>query len=118
LEEIESGMDNVRIEQHASEVILVRTMPTGITNKAFTSTYSHKKVSERLDEKAWDDKMTMKVKGYFISNNTKSTIRLQTNDGSIFIRSQEGGWVWADQIIRIWVPDRFNEWPEWSLYSD
>jgi hypothetical protein len=111
-------MDNVRIEQHASEVILVRTMPTGITNKAFTSTYSHKKVSERLDEKTWDDKMTMNVKGYFISNNTKSTIRLQTNDGSIFIRSQEGGWVWADQIIRIWVPDRFNEWPEWSLYSD
>ena len=104
MEELESGMDQVRIEQHASEVILVRTYPTGISNKAFTSTYSHKKVSERLDEKVWEDKMITHVKGYFVSNNTKSTIRLQTNDGSVYIRSIEGAWVWSDQITRIWVP--------------
>ena len=89
-------MDHVRIEQHCSEVILVRTYPTGITNKAFTSTYSHKRVSERLDEKMWDHRRVMMVKGFFVSNNSKQTIRLQTNDGSVFIRSLEGGWVWAD----------------------
>jgi hypothetical protein len=72
-------MDHVRIEQHSSEVILVRTYPTGITNKAFTSTYSHKKVSERLDEKVWEHKRIMTLSGYFITNNSKSTIRVQTN---------------------------------------
>jgi hypothetical protein len=96
---------------------LVRTYPTGITNKAFTSTYSHKKVSERLDEKVWDDKRAVIVKGYFISNNTKSTIRVQTEDGSYFIRSLEGGWIWSSCILKVWVPERYNEWPEWSLYS-
>lgn len=96
---------------------MVRTYPTGITNKAFTSTYSHKKVSERLDEKVWENKKVMHVKGYFVTNNSKQTIRLQTNDGSVYIRSLEGGWVWADEILRIWVPERFNEWPEWSLYT-
>lgn len=111
-------MDHVRIEHHASEVTLVRTYPTGITNRAFTSTYSHKKVSERLDEKVWEDKMTMTVKGYFVNNNTKSTIRIQTNEGSGLIRSLEGGWIWADEILKVWVPERFNEWPEWSLYSE
>lgn len=89
-------MDLVKIERHASEVILVRTYPTGITNKAFTSTYSHKKVSERLDEKVWEHKRIMTVKGYFVNNHSKSTIRIQTNDGSVFIRSLEGGWVWSD----------------------
>jgi hypothetical protein len=108
----------VKIEQHSSEVVLVRTYPTGITNKAFTSTYSHKKVSERLDEKVWEDKRVMMIKGYFVSNNSKSTIRLQTNDGSIFVRTLEGAWVWADEILKIWVPERFTEWPEWSLYSE
>lgn len=42
-------MEGVKIEQHLSELIEVRTYPTGITNKAFASTYSHKKVSERLN---------------------------------------------------------------------
>lgn len=50
----------------------------------------------------------MSVQGYFVSNNTKSTIRIQTNDGTTFIRSLEGGWIWADQIIKIWVPERFS----------
>ena len=77
----------MRIEQHASEVTLVRTYPTGITNKAFTSTYSHKKVSERLDEIVWESKRTMIIKGYFVANNSKSTIRVQTNDGSVFVRT-------------------------------
>lgn len=111
-------MDHVRIQQHASEITFVRTYPTGITNKAFTSTYSHKKVSERLDEKVWEDKRTTTVKGYFVSNNTKSTIRIQTNEGSNFVRSLEGGWIWTDEILKVWVPERFNEWPEWSLYSE
>lgn len=110
-------MEHVSIEQHASEVTLARTYPTGITNKAFTSTYSHKKVSERLDEKVWEDKRTTTLYGYFVSNSTKSTIRLQTNEGSSYIRSLENGWVWADQILRVLVPERFYEWPEWSLYS-
>jgi hypothetical protein len=111
-------MDHVKIEVHASEVIQVRTYPTGITNKAFTSTYSHKKVSERLDEKMWADKRSTIVKGYFVTNNTKSTIRLQTEDGSYFIRSLEGAWIWSQQIIKIWVPERFVDWPEWSLYNE
>jgi hypothetical protein len=58
------------------------------------------------------------VKGYFVSNNTKSTIRLQTEDGSYYIRSLEGGWIWSSCILKVWVPERFNEWPEWSLYSE
>ena len=61
-------------------------------------------MSDRLDEKVWETKTVMTVKGYFVSNNTKSTIRIQTNDGTLFIRSLEGGWIWSDEILKIWVP--------------
>jgi hypothetical protein len=96
----------------------VRTYPTGITNKAFVSTYSHKKVSERLNETAWEDQKSTTVKGYFITNNTKSPIRLQTEDGSYLVRSLDSAWVWSSHVMKIWVPERFSEWPEWSLYSE
>ena len=43
----------------------------------------------------WEHKRIMYVKGYFVSNNSKQTIRLQTSDGSVFIRSLEGGWIWS-----------------------
>jgi hypothetical protein len=97
-------MDQVKIEQHESDLILIRTYPSGISNKIFTSSYSHKKVSERLDEKAWDDSKTVKVRGYFVTNNTKQTIRLQTEDGSYFVRNHENAWIWSAQITKVWVP--------------
>jgi len=75
-----------------------------VTNKAFASTYSHKKVSERLNENVWEDKRTVIVKGYFVTNNTKSTIRLQTDDGSYLIRNLDSAWVWSSEITRVWVP--------------
>lgn len=111
-------MENVRIEQHESQLILLRTYPTGITNKAFTSSYSHKKVSERLSESITSDTKTELVRGYFLSNNTKNSIRLQTEDGSYIARSLDSVWVWSSQIMKIWVPERFAEWPEWSLYAE
>jgi hypothetical protein len=52
-EELESGMAHLRIEQHESQLILVRTYPTGISNKAFSSSYSHKKIADRLNENVW-----------------------------------------------------------------
>jgi hypothetical protein len=117
LDELESGMENVRIEQHESKLTLLRTYPTGITNKAFTSSYSHKKVSERLAE-GFTDTKTKTVTGYFVSNNTKNSIRLQTDDGSYVVRSLDSAWVWSSQVMKVWVPERFAEWPEWSLYAE
>jgi hypothetical protein len=117
VEELESGMDNVRIEQHESKLTLLRTYPTGITNKAFTSSYSHKKVSERLADGLTDTR-TQTIAGYFVSNNTKNSIRLQTDDGSYVVRSLDSAWVWSAQVMKIWVPERFSEWPEWSLYAE
>jgi hypothetical protein len=116
--ELESGMANVKIEQHSSQLILVRTYPTGITNKAFSSSYSHKKIADRLNENVWEDQKTVVVKGYFVTNNTKSSIRLQTESGSYVVRNLDSSWVWASEIVKIWVPERFAEWPEWSLYSE
>ena len=89
VEELDSGMASVKIEQHESELTFVRTYPTGITNKAFASTYSHKKVSERLNESAWNDKYVEKIKGYFVSNSAKHSVRLQTDEGSYCVRSLE-----------------------------
>ena len=118
VEELDSGMASVKIEQHESELTFVRTYPTGITNKAFASTYSHKKVSERLNESAWNDKYVEKIKGYFVSNSAKHSVRLQTDEGSYYVRSLDSTWVWAKEITRLWVPERFAEWPEWSLYPE
>jgi hypothetical protein len=85
----------------------LRTYPTGITNKAFTSSYSHKKVSERLSEGLTNDTKIEIVRGYFVSNNTKNSIRLQTDDGSYFVRSLDSAWIWSSQIMKIWVPEKF-----------
>ena len=73
----------------------MRTYPTGISNKAFTSTYSHKKVSERLPDTVYNDRRSIVMKGFFVSNNTKNTIRLKTNDGSYIVRSIDSAWVWS-----------------------
>jgi hypothetical protein len=47
---------------------------------------------------------TVVVRGFFVSNNTKNSIRLQTDDGSYIVRSLDSAWVWSAQIMKIWVP--------------
>lgn len=75
-------------------------------------------MSERIDEKVWETAKTVKISGFFVTNNTKSTIRVQTEEGSCIIRNLQSGWVWAKEIKRIFVPDKGYEWPEWNLYSE
>lgn len=66
-----------------------------MTNKSFAVSYGHKKISERLIEYNESDTKNVTVRGYFVSNNTKTTIRLQTNDGSYIVRSLDSTWVWS-----------------------
>ena len=85
------------IEKHVSEVIWARSYPNGLANKIFlTSETAPKKLSEILDEKAWEDTKAIKVKGYFVNNTSTVTIRVQTDDGSEYIHSSSGKWIWAD----------------------
>lgn len=66
-----------------------------------------------------EDKRVTIVKGYFVSNNnSKNNVRLQTDDGSYLIRSLDSIWVWSAQITKLWVTEKFCEWPEWSLYGE
>ena len=71
-----------------------------------------------MNESAWEDQKKITVKGYFVSNSAKHSVRLQTEEGSYYVRSLDSVWVWASEITRLWVPERFAEWPEWSLYSE
>lgn len=56
------------------------------------------------------------IDGYFIKNNSKDNIRIQTDDGCCYCRNGDGLFVWAKEIKRVWEAERSIDWPKWRLY--
>jgi hypothetical protein len=110
---LESSVEDVKIIYHESILTLVKTEPTLASNKSFSSFYS-KKLSERLNASAWTTAKTEIVKGYFVTNTSEFIMRIQTDDGTLSIRSSDSAWVWSDKISRVWLIFEKNfDWPKW-----
>ena len=42
------------------------------------------------------------LSGYFVFNPTKTLLRIQTENGTQLVKSNDYLWVWDQQIIKVW----------------
>lgn len=69
-------------------------------------------------EDTWENQKKVQVHGFYVKNNGKESIRMQTDDGCIYCKAGECVFVWADEIVRVWEAERSIDWPKWRLYQD
>lgn len=109
-------IEGVEIYEHKSDVTFVLTIPTGFSNKSFTSSISTQKTADRMLPDVWENSRVEQVSGFFVKNTKREGVRIQTDDGCAFCKGNDSCWVWADSILRVFPSDKSIDWPKWTMY--
>ena len=90
--------------------------PTGKGNNSFISSGMKKNI-DKIKENAWETQQIEHVCGFYVYNDSRNLLRVQTDDGTQLVKISDHTWVWAKEILKVWECQRTEDWPKWSLYT-